>query len=272
MSRGRARGRESTPATRRYGGADPIGFVISENVRRRHLTTGQLAAVAAEAETLYAAEAKAAEARRKRATGGPAAAKATKGAKGTGTSADRQQSPPEKSGSPNQRKASAKAAKTTGTSGRSVARFKRLQEQAPDLAAKVKAGTMPLDRADRILRDREAERKRIEKDAAKAKAWDLWLDCHDAPDVAVALRMISADAKSADRNSQANTVRTWINEKRKSAEFVDPPASRQHFDVWQFHIADGNAGQQSYFGALPPRKPSDRRGPSRGRDAPAGGR
>jgi hypothetical protein len=45
------------PATRFYTGADPIGFVIAENLKRRHLTTGQKAAVAVAAEPLYAAEA-----------------------------------------------------------------------------------------------------------------------------------------------------------------------------------------------------------------------
>jgi len=31
-----------------------------------------------------------------------------------------------------------------------------------------------------------------------------------------------------------------------------PSDSRQHFDVWSFAMADKDAGQQSYFGAVPP--------------------
>jgi hypothetical protein len=46
------------PRTRRYVGDDPITFSISQNVKRRHLTTGQKAAIADEALPLYAAEAK----------------------------------------------------------------------------------------------------------------------------------------------------------------------------------------------------------------------
>jgi hypothetical protein len=33
--------------------------------------------------------------------------------------------------------------------------------------------------------------------------------------------------------------RRWLSEKRKSAEFKQPPASRQHFDLSQFGQADG---------------------------------
>lgn len=62
-----------------------------------------------------------------------------------------------------------KAAQTTGTSGRSVARYKRVASAAPDLAEKVKAG-LALERAERIVRDREAEQRRIQEAKAQAAA------------------------------------------------------------------------------------------------------
>jgi hypothetical protein len=40
-----------------------------------------------------------------------------------------------------------------------------------------------------------------------------------------------------------------VGEKRKSADFAQPPASRQHFDIWQFQKAEGDS---SYFGRMPP--------------------
>ena len=150
------------PTTRVYRGDDPVSFVISENLKRRHLTTGQKAAVAFAAEPLFAAQAKASEAARK--------TKFPQHAEPDTTVADRHQSQPKRSESPNQRKASAKAAKSSGTSGRSVARFKRVQEAASDLAEKVKAGTMALDRAERIIRDRQAEKARIEQAKREADA------------------------------------------------------------------------------------------------------
>lgn len=43
--------------TRRYDGGDPVGFVLSMNLKRRHLTPGQRALLALDVEKLYAAEA-----------------------------------------------------------------------------------------------------------------------------------------------------------------------------------------------------------------------
>jgi hypothetical protein len=60
------------------------------------------------------------------------------------------------------------AAETAGTSGRSVGRYKRIAEKAPDLAKKVDKGELELGRADRIIRDREAEQRRV--DQAKVEA------------------------------------------------------------------------------------------------------
>lgn len=56
-------------------------------------------------------------------------------------------------------------------SGRSLAQFKRSAEQAPDLAEKVKAGTLALDRGERIIRDREAQ-ARLEAQARADAAAD----------------------------------------------------------------------------------------------------
>lgn len=135
------------PATRTYDGDDPIGFSVSRNVHRRHLTAGQRAAVAVEALPLYEAEAA------KRVGGRPKADEKPR--------ADRP--------AVTEPRARDKAAKSSGASGRSVARFKRVAEQAPDLAAKVKSGSMALDRAERVIRDREAEARRIEQAQAEAE-------------------------------------------------------------------------------------------------------
>lgn len=80
--------------------------------------------------------------------------------------------------------------------------------------------------------------RKAEKDAQQAKAWDLWLDCHDQKVIA------------ANLGVSEGTISEWFSS-RKSAD-SEPPASRQHFDVWQFQNADRDSGQQSYFGAVPP--------------------
>ena len=58
-NRVRACHRTGTPVTTRtYEGSDPVGFVVSLNLKRRHLTTGQKAMLALEVESLIAVEAK----------------------------------------------------------------------------------------------------------------------------------------------------------------------------------------------------------------------
>jgi hypothetical protein len=156
------------PDVRWYRGDDPIGFSISENVTRRHLTTGQKAAVAYKSLPLYEAEAA-----KRRAHGKTAPGKSKELTQAT-LGADRPQAfdqPEQDTAKPKKLAPRARdhAAKAAGTSGRSTARYKRITEQAPDLAEKVDDG-MALDRAERIIRDREAEQRRIEQARREAAA------------------------------------------------------------------------------------------------------
>lgn len=147
-----------TPRTRYYTGDDPIGFSISQNMQRRHLTTGQKAAVAVAALPLYEAEA----AKRQRELAG------TRSNPTEQVRADLPEpefQPPK----PPAPRARDRAASTAGTSGRAVAQFKRLQEQDPGLAELVRKGTLALDRAERILRDREAEKRKVEEAKREAE-------------------------------------------------------------------------------------------------------
>jgi hypothetical protein len=79
--------------------------------------------------------------------------------------------------------------------------------------------------------------KRDEKEAQKAKAWDLWLDCHSQEYIAEQVG-VSREA-----------ISDWVGKKRIDPEFTKPPESRQHFDIWNFQKADG---ESSYFGRMPP--------------------
>lgn len=126
-----------------YRGDDPVGYVVAQNVRRRQLTTGQLAFAAAALKPLYAAEAKERERERKQAQYA-----------GVRTVAD----PPQSSSGGKSRD---RAAAVVGSTGRHVATAERLTRDAPDLAEQVRSGVLPLDRAERISRDRRAERARV---------------------------------------------------------------------------------------------------------------
>lgn len=137
------------PATRLYHGDDPIAFSLSQNLKRRHMTAGQRDFLALEVEALYAAE-----------------AKRTQGTRTDLPPSDFRADLPES----NERRSRERAGKAVSASGRGVSQAKRVQQAAPDLAEKVRSGQMAIDRAERIIRDREAEQRRIEQARAEAAA------------------------------------------------------------------------------------------------------
>jgi hypothetical protein len=139
--------------TKVYTGADPIGFAVSLNMKRRHLTTGQKAAVAADLEKVYAAEGL-----RRKSAGGAASAP------GRPVQKDEADLPHLSNRGPQARD---QAASIVGTSGRAVSQFKRVQEAAPELAEKVRGGHVALDRAERIVRDLEAAERRASEAVAQ---------------------------------------------------------------------------------------------------------
>lgn len=134
--------------TRTYEGSDPVGFVVSLNLKRRHLTTGQKAMLALEVESLIAVEAKVRQGTRT-------------DLYGADIPADLREC------SARQRESSERAAAVVGTSGRAVSQAKRVREAAPELAEQVAAGTLAIDRAERIVRDREAAARRTAEAVAQ---------------------------------------------------------------------------------------------------------
>lgn len=135
------------PTFRIYQGDDPLSFVVALNMDRRHLTAGQRAMLALKLVPMYEAEGLAA----KSAGGGD---KKSEAARSVG--ADLHQ--PIERGPRSVEKAGAVAK----VSGRAVAQAKRLSDSklATDLVPKVESGELALDRADRIVRDREASERR----------------------------------------------------------------------------------------------------------------
>lgn len=129
--------------TREYTGATDmpslISFVVSLNLKRRHLDKGQLAFVALDVEKALAAEAKEKEIERK-------------------TTFQRF----EKSGIPEVH-AAEQAAAIVGTNRQYVADAKKIAQQAPDLADEVKRGAISLPEAKREVKAREKEQARQER-------------------------------------------------------------------------------------------------------------
>jgi hypothetical protein len=117
------------PTFRVYEGDDLVDFIVRLNIHRRHLTTGQKAMAATDLLPIYEAETK----------------------RGRPNTEDENVAdlPHLSERGPLARD---KAAAAVGTSGRAVAQAKRVTEQAPDLADKVRSGEVALDAAERLVK------------------------------------------------------------------------------------------------------------------------
>lgn len=138
------------PATQTYEGADPVRFVIRRNIKRRQLTTGQKAMLALDLLPMYEAEAK---------VGRPSKPKPPDLFNPTEIRADLHEFPER------ERRSDHKAAAAVGTSGRAVSQAKRIAKNAPDLAEKVKSGEVALDKAEKQLARKQADK--AEQEARK---------------------------------------------------------------------------------------------------------
>lgn len=149
----------------RYTEAMILDYIVSTNVSRRHLSPGQLAAVAFEYQAAIAATVKVG-----RPVGGSSQQSVTKSEK---TSADLRSipAPPKRQ----DQRSAAKAAQIVGASTRAVQQFKAVHRDAPDLAEKVRAGSLALDAADRQRKQRVAAMPKPEPVAPPAKTAPVML-------------------------------------------------------------------------------------------------
>jgi ParB-like chromosome segregation protein Spo0J len=114
------------PKTKEYTGDEPTAFAVSLNDRRRHMNKGSLAAVAAELEPFFAADAKRRQIRK------PKAASVVEKIP--------QQTPS---------KAREEAAKSVGVNDRYVSDAKKVKTEAPEVFERLKAGKITLQDAKR---------------------------------------------------------------------------------------------------------------------------
>ncbi len=157
---------------RRFTPTSPVQYVMSENLHRRHLTTGQKAMVGLDALPLLEAEA-----RERMAMGGRSAAPGRPSEKGVAELPQVLERAP---------LARDRAADLVGTSGRAVAQAKRVEQQAPDLAVAVRAGTLALDAAEKETKKRAAAQAKdqpAEPKPAPTSATTLTLLTHDNVEV-----------------------------------------------------------------------------------------
>jgi len=125
------------PEFRQWSGqGDLVGFVVSLNLKRRQLTSSQLAVVALEIEKYLAAEAQQKEQARKT----------------TFQKFEKSDLPPVH--------AAEQAAAIVGTNRQYVSDAKKIEKQAPDLLEKVRNGSASITDAKRELKERDREEKR----------------------------------------------------------------------------------------------------------------
>jgi len=127
-----------------YEGDDPIAFIVSLNLQRRHLEVGQRAAIGHELRGPLEKEA-----RSRMREGGLRGLEVRWGSGRASTDARVERGLPEN-------KAAFRAAVMVGVSGIAVERASRLATHAPDLFAEVKRGDISLSRATMILQQRQA--------------------------------------------------------------------------------------------------------------------
>lgn len=188
------------PTFRTYNGDQPVEFVIALNLNRRHLTEGQKAFVALNAVALLEQSAKS---RRAQAPGKPRGQKASVVAPG------QQETDWE-------RKTINQAAKLTGSSGRSVARAKRIDETDKELAAKVQSGELPLKTAERQLK-----RKQAQEQEQQARA--------------IIMTEVRSDAEGQLWRMYVGDFRERLNEiPDGSVDLIltDPPYPREFQELW----------------------------------------
>jgi hypothetical protein len=143
------------PKTKDYTGDEPTAFAVAMNDRRRHMNKGALAAVAAELEPFFAADA----ARRKKETEGRPKRDAVKP----------EEKVPQVSAVRRAPQAREEAAKSVGVNDRYVSDAKKVKQEAPEVFERLKAGKITLQDAKREVAKKPTDDWREDERSRRAE-------------------------------------------------------------------------------------------------------
>ena len=160
------------PLFEEYTGIDPLRYVISANVRRRHLTTSQRAILATELLPVLESEARQRKGKGKTGSEDPVLVRDGQG----------------------YARATSQAAKEFNVSMPSVKRAKRIKEQAPERIPDIMVGKSSIRAIDQELRKKRAEEKRKAKQD-KADLNERRGNPHEVKEYYDALKMYKAYLK-----------------------------------------------------------------------------
>lgn len=147
------------PKTKEYTGDEPTAFAVSLNDRRRHMNKGALAAVAAELEPYFAADAK----KRQRASGGDKVSE-----KARAVVAKMPEPLIEKTTATSRKE----AARQVGVGERYVQDAKKVKSEAPEVFERLKAGKITLQDAKREVAKRPTDDWRQDERDRQAQVKD----------------------------------------------------------------------------------------------------
>lgn len=164
-----------------------LDYIVSANIKRRHLNPGQKAMVALALEPMYAAANPVGRPRK-----------------------DDQKTPADLQEIPRyQRESATQAAKATGASGRAVSQAKAVQRDTPDLADKVRDGQMALDAADRERRKRNSSMPKPEPAPKPHRAEPIMLNLRTHDGIEVKYPKPQAAAKFNETTGAGISWASW---------------------------------------------------------------
>ena len=239
------------PRFEQFQGSDPVAFVWGENLARRHLSSGQRAAIAVELEDFKRAKE---EAKRRQVEAGKNFGRGTKEKvrESVPQPISPEEIPREKS------KARSQIAATYGTNPRYVDRAAKLKDASPDLHQQVKTGELTIPKAIQQLKERDRLARQQDRDDAIARATPPESDPEQS------LEVQPGDVwQLGDHRIYCGDSIDWEPEQRAKMAFADPPYNGSVADwdsgfVWQHDwlqgaadyvfVTPGTANLQSFLG------------------------
>jgi hypothetical protein len=136
--------------TMKYHGEDPVGYAISLNEKRRHLSSSQRAALAVKMKPLFEAEAK----KRQQAAGGNQNPSGTNQHRQVDKRSVVEKIPPATNKDPKKTrvKSRTQAAKALGTNERYVNQAEKIKKESPEVFKKVEEGEINIPQAMKLIR------------------------------------------------------------------------------------------------------------------------